>query len=332
MRIDTVKFSHSLRTKVIGVPKRHILVARLRDSQQEHDLTEPPNCDGFGRIRHFKRNTSDGWPEDPLPIDPAARKLGLTPSNELKAQLFQIAACNWRCWYCFVPFDLLSANQMKSRWMSASDLLDLYGEEPNPPLVIDLSGGQPDLTPEWIPWMMCELRSRKLHLNTYLWSDDNLSNDFFWKFVSQKDIDLVRNYDNYGKVCCFKGLDSESFTFNTSAEPESFDNQFMLFRRYLELGIDLYAYTTFTCPNDTDMLRKMSDFVDRLQEIHPNLPLRTVPLEVKTYSPVRSRMTCQHERALQIQWDAIECWKRELDCRFEKSLLEQSIDEVSIIQ
>jgi len=55
--------------------------------------------------------------------------------------------------------------------------------------MIDLSGGQPDLTPEWIPWMMEELNNRGLTDKVYLWSDDNLSNDYFWKYLSDAEID-----------------------------------------------------------------------------------------------------------------------------------------------
>ena len=52
-------------------------------------------------------------------------------------------------------------------------------------MVLDLTGGQPDLVPEWILWMMCELRARGLERKVYVWSDDNLSNDYFWRFLSE---------------------------------------------------------------------------------------------------------------------------------------------------
>ena len=59
--------------------------------------------------------------------------------------------------------------------------------------MIDLTGGQPDLTPEWVPWMIQEIRARGLEDTVYLWSDDNLSTDYFWRYLSTNDIDLVRN-------------------------------------------------------------------------------------------------------------------------------------------
>ena len=154
----------------------------------------------------------------------------------VKAQVFQNAACNWRCWYCFVPFDLLAADPEKSAWLSAQELLELYLEESSPPRVIDLSGGQPDLVPEWVPWMMQELRNLGLDETTYLWSDDNLSNDFFWRFLTEEDLEIIQSYRAYGRVCCFKGFNRQSFSYNTLAEPDLFERQFQLFNSLIALS------------------------------------------------------------------------------------------------
>src|SRR4051812_33151798 len=119
--INTERFSVAMRDKAIDLAGRRVLVTNLHGSEQEQDLSEPANCNGYGRVRHFRRLTSPGWPENPLPIDPASWKLGLVREDVLKAQVFQNAACNWRCWYCFVPFELLSANAKHSGWLSAGD-------------------------------------------------------------------------------------------------------------------------------------------------------------------------------------------------------------------
>ena len=167
--IDTDEFSQALRERSIDLDQHRLLVTNLGGSDQEKDLTLPANCDGYGRIRHFHRKTSDGWPSNPLPIDPASKALGIAASEVLRAQVFQNASCNWRCWYCYVPFPLLAANEKYAGWLCPTELVDLYLTEPSRPKVIDLSGGQPDLVPEWIPWMMSELRSRQLENETYLW-------------------------------------------------------------------------------------------------------------------------------------------------------------------
>lgn len=314
--IDTDRFSHSLRDKAIRPATKHILISRISGSTQENDLTEPPNCNGYGRIRHFRLATPGPWPPNPLPIFPASHRLGLAPGEIMTAQVFQNAACNWRCWYCFVPFNLLSADEKNAGWLTADQMVKMYFREPDRPLIIDCSGGQPDLVPEWIPWMMHALRAQGLEDLVYLWSDDNLSNDYFWHYLERSDRELITDYQMYGRVCCFKGISAESFAFNTGAAPELFDRQFELFKRLLSLGIDLYGYVTFTAPDDLSVSRSMSVFVDRLQAIHRNLPLRLVPLRIEEFGVVTPRVRKRHRRSLVIQDEAVRAWNAELCARF----------------
>jgi uncharacterized Fe-S cluster-containing radical SAM superfamily protein len=302
MSINTEAASARYREASVNLKNKQLLITNFHSTQQENDLSEPPNCNGFGRIRHFRRSSSNVWPSNPLPIDPACKALSLPAIDMIRAQVFQSAACNWRCWYCYVPFELLAANRKYSDWMSPSQLIDLYLEQPDPPPMIDLTGGQPDLVPEWVPWMMAELKERGLDRQVYLWSDDNLSNDYLWRFLSNADLELMASYPNYGRVCCFKGFNSESFAFNTRAEATLFDQQFQLLKQLLSLGIDLYAYATFTTPLESEIAADMTRFVDRLQEVDRNLPLRTVPLEIQTFTPVKGRLDDTTQAALKNQY------------------------------
>ena len=328
--IDTDKWSSHWRHAGIELETKRILVTNFLDTRQEDDLSEPSNCEGFGRIRHFRRATSSGWPANPLPIDPAAKFLRTRTEDVLRAQVFQNAVCNWRCWYCFVPFELLSANHKHAAWLSAAGLLDLHLDQPEPPRVIDLSGGQPDLTPEWVPWMIQEIQSRGLEREIYLWSDDNLSTDYFWRSLSTSEIDLVGSAKNYGRVCCFKGFDEGSFSFNTLADKSLFSRQFELFRRFVDLGIDVYAYATLTSPTADRIVDRMRSFVDRLQTVHENLPLRTVPLEIQIFAPVLPRTGDQQREALKIQEIAVEAWNREIEDRYSLDKRALPITEVSL--
>jgi hypothetical protein len=196
--------------------------------------------------------------------------------------------------------------------------------------MIDLTGGQPDLVPEWVPWTMQALREQCLDDHVYLWSDDNLSNDYFWRYLSSEQIDLVANWPRYGRVGCFKGFDAASFSFNTAAAPELFDRQFDLFRRFFALGLDLYAYVTLTAPTADSIDDAMPRFFDRLQAIHPNLPLRTVPLEIAIFSPVRARMRGVHHLALDHQRRALDAFYKELEARFPSALRETIICDVPL--
>lgn len=306
-----------------------ILMTRLNGSDQEKDLSEPANCGGLGRIRHFRRGTSPSWPENSLPIDPAAQALGLGRRLEgIEAIVFQNSGCNWRCWYCYVPFDRLSASEQNSAWVSMDALIRQYAALPNRPKVVDLSGGQPELTPEMTLWTMRALREQGLAEDCFLWSDDNLSEDYFWTKLSDSNREEISEYKNYGRVGCFKGFDAASFSFNTLATEEWFDRQFDVMRRSIASSLNMYGYATFTTPDRSAIRHKMCRFVDRLQQIHNNLPLRIVPLEVQVFTPTSGRIKSEHLVALNVQQEAIQEWNRELSMRFTGAERAQFIDQV----
>ena len=328
--IDTEKMSAHLRSKGIDLENRKILITQFKGSLQENDLTEPTNCNGYGRIRHFKLGTGANWPQNPLPIVPAQKKLHLPDLQMIRAQVFQNAVCNWRCWYCFVDYSLLSGDKKHADYFTCDELTALYLDQPDPPPMIDLTGGQPDLTPEWIPWMMEALEKKGLEEKVFLWSDDNLSNDYFWRFLTPAQIDTICNYKYYSRVCCFKGIDEKSFELNTKADPKLYANQFELFNRLTGLGIDLYAYVTLTATTDTDFERAIPEFMDRLQRIADNLPLRAVPLEIVEFSPVLNRMNDTFYNMAEGQYNAIKIWNREIEKRFPAALREQSIADIEL--
>ncbi len=325
------RLAQNLRSRAVDVEQARIRVAILEGSAQEADITLPPNCNGLGRIHHFRARHFDDWPSDPLPMAPARRMLGLAGLEDMTAQVFQLAACNWRCWYCFVPFDLLAPTDENSRWVTTDELVDMYLDVPDRPVIIDCSGGQPDLAPEWIPWMMQSLEKRDRHLTTFLWSDDNLSNDYFWRFLDSSQKRTVTSYQNYARVGCFKGFDSESFSFNTKASPEMFQQQFDLFERMLTLGIELYAYCTLTGPSADGIEEKIATFMDRLQTIHPNLPLRTVPLRISDVGVLAARGTSAAlPLAHEVQIQAIEAWRAECARRFTPAEIAADISLVEL--
>lgn len=328
--IDTKLWSTRLRERVVLLEEQKVLIARLAGSEQEKDLTKPVNCGGYGRIHHFRMQSTSRWSINPLPNLPAARAFGQESELILRVQVFQNAACNWRCWYCFVDFPLLSANPNRASYFTSDELLGMYLQEEDRPKVIDLSGGQPDLSPEWVLWMMESIEKRGLTKEIFLWSDDNLSNDYLWRYLTPVKLEYMTTYPMYSRVACFKGYDEESFTFNTLAAPELFSRQFELFKRLLLEGFDIYAYVTFTARPHKGLKKAMSRFVDRLQAIHPNLPLRTVPLEISAFTPTASRMSRQHEEAINFQFEVHDAWRTELAARFSSSELAREICDVSL--
>jgi uncharacterized Fe-S cluster-containing radical SAM superfamily protein len=326
--IDTAKMSDHLRARGIDVPGRKILISRLGGSEQEGDLHIPPNCGGYGRVRHFKLATSDGWPSNPLPIVPACKALGLAVPPMMTAQVFQNAACAWRCWYCFVPYNLLSADPRRSDWLTPEALVQLYSAEKDQPCIIDLSGGSPDLVPEWTVWMMEALEAAGLAPTTFLWTDDNLSTEYLFDELSKEQLARLTGYRNYGRVCCFKGFDAASFEFNTQANAVGFDRQFKIMRRLLDLGLDTYGYITLTGPSAHDLSGKISYLFDRLQTLDVNLPLRIVPLEIRSFAPMAQRMKSEHQDSIAVQAQAIVEWNTQIEQRFTAEL--RALDIASV--
>lgn len=330
MTINTAVFSSALRRKSIRLDEQQILIANLSGSQQEADLSEPVNCEGYGRLRHFKIYRYDDWSPNPLPIQPALRALRMDHEETLVAQVFQNSACNWRCWYCYVDFSLLAADPSVSNFFTADQLVQMYLSVPSKPKTIDLSGGQPDLVPEWVLWTMQSLDKRGLKDKVYLWSDDNLSNYYFWEYLTDKQIDYIANYPMYGRVACFKGYDGQSFSFNTKAAEDLFSQQFDIFNRLLKTGMDIYAYVTFTSRENKQYKGLVSEFVDRLQNIHPNLPLRTVPLKIDVFTPTQTRLTEEIQESIKFQYKVHEEWVSQLEKRFSADQRSLNICEVKI--
>jgi uncharacterized Fe-S cluster-containing radical SAM superfamily protein len=320
--IDTEERSAHYRVKGLDREAQRVLITEFASSKQSQDITLSYNCQGVGRIHHFRRSAADpAFVPNPLPLDPASRALALPPQAMMQAQVFQNAVCSWRCWYCFVDYNLLDGNPKRSTFLSADDLIDLYSAEPIQCPIIDLSGGQPDLVPEWVLWMMDALQARGLEQQVYLWSDDNLSNEYLWQCLTAEELRRLASYPTYGRVGCFKGFDTESFSFNTRAAPDFFAKQFKIMNRLVNTGLDMYGYVTLTSDNAQHIELKVADFVTRLQEeVHPLFPLRTVPLPILEFTPTRSRMGEEHYRALIIQQEAVAAWNSQLEQRFSAQL------------
>lgn len=326
--INIEELSSKLRSKGINLVDHKIRIARFNNSKQSKDLTLPPNCGGWGRIHHFRRTQGEGWPLDPLPIDPALRSLGLPNADQITAQVFQIAICNFRCWYCYVDRDLMSASPKYSGFMTVDEMMALYLSEPERPPIIELSGGQPELVPEWVLWFADRIHYLKLDKEIYLWSDDNLSNDYLWRYLKTEEIARIASYKNYGRVGCFKGFDEHSFSFNTSAPSELYKSQFSLMRRLVEAGFDVYGYVTLTSDQDKNLISRVTDFIDQLQsEVHPLFPLRTIPQRILEFTPTKTRIRPEHRKALEIQNEAVHVWQKEIERRFPLNMREKRIYE-----
>ncbi len=328
--MDYSSFFEKCRYSVYRKETGEFLLAKIGLSEQEKDLSVPPNCDGYGRIRHFKRFIADDWGTDPLPIDPAIKALNLPYIDIIEAQVFQIATCNLNCWYCFVPDSLKCANKKNANWFTSYEMIDLLRNSGSNAKVIDLSGGNPELVPEWVVHMMKALEKNGMQNKVYLWSDDTLTTDYTFKLLSKEELSFMGYYRNYGKVCCFKGYDAHSFIFNTKLPEAFYYKQFEVFSKYLELGLDLYGYVTFTTDDINDLENKMHTFIEKLIKIHPLLPLRIVPLKIVVFSSTQSRMNSLYEKSLLNQILVFSEWRKQLQMYYNAELLNRNICDISL--
>lgn len=322
----------SCRENIYRESNNNFLLSYIKGSEQEKDLTLPTNCGGFGRIRHFKRQIADDWLYDPLPIDPACVALNLPKTDVIQAQVFQIATCNVNCWYCFVPDELKNAQLGKSRWFSTDEMIKSFIEEDLPSQIIDLSGGNPELVPEWIVSTMHTLEHFGLSEHVYLWSDDTLTTDYAFRFLTKSELKYFTEYKNYGRAACFKGYDEASFSFNTGLPKHLFNRQLEIFSRYVKLGLDIYGYITLTSSTNEECFvsQQIELFMDKLQKIHELLPLKIIPLKIALFTPVTMRLNSMRRKALDNQVIAINAWKSELKKRYTISQLSTNIAHINL--
>lgn len=301
-----------MRRKCVNLDARKFLIADIGQSAQRADLSTPPNCEGLGRIRHFSSIADGAWLPNFLPGVPAARWLNRQPNEIEIAQVFQLAGCPLRCWYCFVPYQLLDGNARSARWQSVDDLLDMFIRLPDRPSIVDLSGGSPEIAPEWPAWFAEALIDRGLQQSVYLWSDDSLTTDLLLTSEMRPILKTLEEYPGYGRVCCIKGIDPITYAEATRDSEDGFDRQLRILEGYLGTGLDIYGYVTLLPPPTEKPRGAIELLLDRLQSVSPKFPERLVPLKLLPFGVTTQRVSADRMRALRAQDELIEIWKEVL--------------------
>ncbi len=306
-----------LRERAIDFAHKKIRMSRFEHSTQQQDMTLPSNCGDFGRIHHFKLHPSSHWIENPLPHKPACDYFKEPLPEILPVQLFQLSVCNINCWYCFVDKKLRSGNPKHSEFCSPTDLLKMACQE-NQPRVIVLSGGQPDLVPEYNLWFLEAREALNMEKTHFIWTDDNLSTDLFFKTITSDQMDYMIKRPGYARVGCLKGFDASSAAFNTRTNLNFFNEQMRRLKQLTQLGFNQYAYVTLTTPDVDKIDLRIGKFFDRIQkEISEDFPLKMVPLEIYKYAVNSNRYK---DLAAQNQYTVLKSWIKEMNCRFKNKI------------
>ena len=136
------------------------------------------------------------------------------------------------------------------------------------------------------------------------------------------------NAPGFARVGCLKGFDAESFTFNTRADGRLFEQQIELLARFVQAGFNQYGYITITTMNTDDLQGKMARLLDAIQNrVHPNFPLRIVPLRIFGFNSNENRYNKQAEKN---QFRALNAWLAEMQRRFSATELAIPITDVNI--
>jgi uncharacterized Fe-S cluster-containing radical SAM superfamily protein len=204
------------------------------------------------------------------------------PRNYNRAFTLQIAGCNYGCNYCFVPPETNACNLNFAKYFSVKEIIDYFlkaREEFKEPInVIRITGGENTIVPEFLLDIYSEIE--KIN-GTYLWVDTNLSTTKYMERV-ESDLKDVMQKRNVGVTGCFKGTCKEDFSIITGSEPKFYEKQFEAAKLFLKWGTDLYVYLP-ALVYEKNIEQKMTGFIEMLQELNKNLPLRVEMLIIHEY-------------------------------------------------
>lgn len=261
------------------------------------------------------------------------------PRNYAKVFTIQIAGCNFKCNYCYVPSQLKTGDENFGKYFSAKEIVDNFlkvkeekkSENWN---VFRISGGEPlTIVPEIVLDIQKEIEKRSP--STYLWIDTNLSTPKYLKKF-EKRLKAIFQKKNVGIVGCFKGVDESDFSILTGVGREFYQNQFETARLLAEWKADVYFYLPALVYGDKTVIEgKLENFVKKLRKIHRNLPLRLEVFSIIKYPAAKENIEekAKEGRALPetIQYVVFDLWYNKILPKFySREELEKYCCEIKI--
>ncbi|PIY94004.1 MAG: hypothetical protein COY68_04200 [Candidatus Levybacteria bacterium CG_4_10_14_0_8_um_filter_35_23] len=327
---NSVALGESFRERILRPNSREVFISKIPVEEMVGSTHAFINCDGYGIVRRAVTQRPDWQDIDILP-ELVPQKLEISQEDASLTQIFRVGACNFRCWYCFVDFKYLKAEPSRGDFKSPSNLLDLYQQGEIRPRTIYLTGGQPDLVPEWTLWMMEELERRGMDKSHFLWQDDNLSSLFLFDKLTPDQLEYIGNYENYARATCIKGISPESFSKNTGAAPEFFELQIEALKRLVAAGIDTYTYITLLGDSVDEARKDIPALMDDMQrKVHPNMLLRVFPSKIIEFAQTSQRAKDEHITMIANQNAMLDIWKEELSRRYSSDMLALPKSAVSL--
>ena len=235
----------------------------------------------------------------------------------------QLLGCEWRCWYCYVDPINLAKSSPHAVELSFAEILNMISQiQPN---ILDISGGQPDLIPEWLHACHTRVTSPQFTGKVNIRSEDNLNNDFLWRFLDKRDVERLAASATYTRIGCFKGFDDASVR-NVVGKFGSCARQLQIAEGLIKSGFEPYYYATFSPESSENLHSRLEQFLNSLRAIEDWLPLRVVPLRLREPSYVGVGRSFS-ERRLQLNTIANDIWFNLISEKFGEAAFTSELEQ-----
>lgn len=254
-------------------------------------------------------------------------KLGGAWESYNKLISAQIALCDFYCWHCYVPDELLRGASNKINYFTPRDFVDRFlavradpKKESYGSNVLRVSGGEPFLAPDFILGCLEYLQDKGLDKEIFVWSETNLSPFLMkggqtslvetWLEEQGKSLKNFAKFKNFVLHPCLHGTNPSNFAQITFAKEEYFNQLIEGLRLLVDLKIDVYP----TIGSNTSPSTEITDLFLKLKEINTKLPLRfaLIPYSFDNYPAIDARLSKSKRQgviygkdAMISQWNAL---------------------------
>jgi uncharacterized Fe-S cluster-containing radical SAM superfamily protein len=299
----------SIRDHIYEKSSESIFVIEFSSTAQSSDSYHRSSVHPCIRIREFSSFAMHAQPASYHGRSPRynclLKKNSLSTESPWKTATIQLLGCAWRCWYCYVDPVNLKHTSPHARKIRIADLcIEACSVSEG---ILDLSGGQPDLVPEWPLYFNKQIMAIQGASRLHIRSEDNLCNDFLWRFLSAKEVGELARSPLYTRIGCFKGFDSESFG-DVVGNGFKFDDQLTCAARLIRDGFDPFYYATFSPSSAERLEARIRIFFEQLLGISDSLPLRVIPLLLRRTENWKPRRGVTFERKAEYNDMANQVW------------------------
>lgn len=217
--------------------------------------------------------------------------------------IVQVGLCNLNCYYCFVSKELRQGNEENGRWTTAKEVVDWFVKEKNGIGILRISGGEPFLAPDFLMDITKEIVYRDLY-HCYLVLDTNLCAPVE-NYIRALNYILDARIP-FAVIGCIKGIDDQDFVFNTQMSSSRLSEQLSnldiihseMYPKDKAYDGQLFVYLTEVTQKrlEIDVKWGISSIFSQLTLIHPNLPLRTTILKIKSYEANKEYLINSNDR------------------------------------